>query len=68
MDKLLFVHFLNEDEERTSSYSALKRKLAQSYNYGRNIEKYLAGKSEFITKVLEEAHEKYSDLSYEDFC
>lgn len=68
MDKLLFVHLLNKDEETAARYSALKVRLSQSYNYGNHIEKYLKGKDEFVMKALEEAYVRYGDLSYEDFC
>lgn len=67
MAKLLFVKYLNEHEEAAIAYAELKQKLSLSYNYGRGIDKYLAGKTDFILKVLKLAGKKYETLTYEDF-
>ena len=68
MAKLLFVKYLKEHETAAKEYALLKEQLSQSYNYGNYIEKYLAGKSDFIIDILTKAAKKYKDISYENFC
>lgn len=67
LSKLLFVQYLNEHLDVTYAYSTLKIKLSKKYNYGRNIEKYLEGKTSFIQEVLNKAKSEYIGIQYEDF-
>ncbi len=67
MAKLLFVKYLNDHKEVAIEYAQLKTELSKVYNYGKHIEKYLEGKSDFIKKVLEKANQENKDLNYEDF-
>ena len=67
LSKLLFVKYLNEHKEAAKEYACLKSELSKTYNYGRNFEKYLAGKTAFIMKVLAKARKKYKEMRYEDF-
>lgn len=67
LSKLLFVKYLNDHKEAALAYSILKTSLSKTYNYGRNIEKYLAGKSAFIMNVLEKARTENQEMRYEDF-
>lgn len=59
LPKLMFVKYLSEHNEAAKEYSELKIMLSEKYNYGRDFEKYINGKSEFILKVLEMAEKKY---------
>ena len=68
MEKLLFVKYLNEDQESANRYSELKVRLSQKYNYGNHIEKYLEGKGDFIKSIIKKAQLKYKGISYQDFC
>lgn len=67
LKKLIFVKYLKDHSEEAENYASLKIDLAKEYNYGRNFEKYLSGKSNFIVKILEKAFKKYNGLKYEDF-
>lgn len=67
LSKLFFVKYLNDHEETANEYSELKTTLSRRYNYGRHIEKYLEGKSNFIYKVLAKAFNQYKGITYEDF-
>lgn len=68
MAKLLFVKYLNEHPQAAQAYAELKIQLSKKYNYGKQIEKYLQGKSDFILTTLEKANEKYKGIRYEYFC
>ncbi len=59
MAKLLFVRYLNDHPEAAAAYADLKVGLSNAYNYGRQFEKYLAGKSDFIADVLRKAQKEY---------
>jgi len=67
LEKLIFVKYLNNNKEVAIEYANLKIQLSRTYNYGRNIEKYLDGKSNFIMNVLDKARRENKDLKYEDF-
>jgi len=57
---LLFVKYLNENNEEAVNYANLKVDLAKKYNYGRNIMKYIEGKTAFISRILAKAQQHYS--------
>ncbi len=67
LSKLIFVEYLKGHEETAIEYANLKTTLSRKYNYGRNIEKYLAGKNGFIRKVLAKARKENKEMKYEDF-
>ncbi|NRB63926.1 MAG: GrpB family protein [Saprospiraceae bacterium] len=67
LSKLIFVKYLNNHKKIASEYAKLKIDLSVKYNYGRSIEKYLMGKSNFITKVLNMARTENKEWKYEDF-
>lgn len=64
---LVFVHYLSQNKQAAYEYAELKTTLSKQYNYGRNIGKYIAGKSDFISKVLNLAQAESKELCYEDF-
>ncbi len=64
---LLFVKYLNHHPQIAKDYASLKTTLSKRYNYGKNFYKYLAGKRNFIMKVLDKAKTDYQDIKYEDF-
>jgi hypothetical protein len=47
--------------------SGLKTALSKRYNYGRNIEKHIAGKTDFIINVLVKARQENKEIEYEYF-
>lgn len=65
--QLTFVNYLNNHNESALAYAELKTNLSKQYNYGKNIEKYIAGKSDFIKDVLNKARKENTELKYEDF-
>lgn len=67
ISKLIFVKYLKDHKETAIEYSNLKTTLSKKYNYGKNIEKYLAGKTDFIMKVLDKARKENKEIKYEDF-
>ena len=67
LPKLMFVKYLNDHIEMAEEYSDLETRLSKNYNYGRDFEKYLAGKSDFVKNVLEIAAKEYKEIKYEDF-
>lgn len=68
MDKLLFVKYLNEHSTSAKEYGDLKVGLSGLYNYGRGIDQYLEGKTQFVKEVLEKAKQEYDGVTYDDFC
>lgn len=67
LSKLFFVKYLNEHQSVAKEYAEIKTNLSMRYNYGRNIGRYLSGKSEFIMNILHKARIAYKELRYEDF-
>jgi GrpB-like predicted nucleotidyltransferase (UPF0157 family) len=67
LPKLLFVKYLNDHEDEAIEYADLKTRLSKEYNYGKSIEKYLAGKTDFILNVLKLARKEYQKIDYADF-
>jgi len=67
LSKLLFVKYLNEHQSAAIEYAKIKTNLSKRYNFGRDIGKYLAGKSEFILNVLDKAQIAYKEMKYVDF-
>ena len=53
--------------EQAIEYAKLKAKLSKDYNYGKAIENYLAGKTDFILSVLNKARKEYKEMDYDDF-
>lgn len=65
--KLIFVKYLKNHKEEAREYGRLKTNLAKEYNYGRNFEKYLSGKTTFILTILGKAFTEFRDIKFEDF-
>ncbi len=55
-----FVKYLSDHPEAVRAYTALKVGLSKKYNYGRSIEKYIQGKSDFVQDILRKAKKKYA--------
>ena len=59
---LLFKKFLNDHHQYGIEYASIKTSLSKTYNYEKNIIKYLEGKSKFIMKIIELSKEENFDM------
>lgn len=66
ISKLLFVKYLNAHAHDAIAYAKLKTDLSKKYNYGKCIEKYLEGKSDFILSILDKAKQEYRGILFEE--